>query len=333
MTAKDKSFIGILGGVTAVCVGGLFFWASKGSSRYDTAKENYDIVSGEISDMERIPLFPTDSNRAEKQKALDSYKSDATQLAEKLKAFRPKEIKTTDPQTFTDSLVKMAAATKDAYAASGLSVDGENGPIPKSFYLGFESYTNTPAQEGATGVLAYELAAISEMHGILASAKPVKLLNFYRQPLDEETGKAYTAEKGATYRSLPVEIAFSGSEKSLRAFVNGLNSSQKYFYLIRSTRILNEKQSGPKASDVQFEDAKASKTGSGVGGGVFDSGSAFVLPSDEPAAPAADKPAEVKPEEKPKSTEQILKQVLGKENIQAFFRIDILLFEADVVIP
>ena len=329
MTAKDKSFIGILAGVTVVCVGGLYYWASQSDSRYDAAKEGYTNVTIEIADMEAIPLFPTEKNKAEKEKALDDYKADATQLAEKLKAFRPKEIKNTDPQTFTDALVKMAADTKAAYTAQGLLVDA----IPKGFYLGFESYTNTPAQQGATGVLAYELAAIAEMHGVLASAKPAKLLNFYRQSLGEETGKAYTADKGAAYRALPVEIAFSGSEKSLRGFINGLNSSKKYFYLIRSLRIMNEKQTGPKASDVQFDTAKAAAPGGAVGGGVFGEGSAFVLPSEEPAAPAGDKPAEVKPEEKSKSTEQILKQVLGSENIEVFLRIDILLFEGDVVIP
>ena len=96
---------------------------------------------------------------------------------------------------------------------------------------------------------------------------------------------------------------------------------------------MNEKQTGPKASDVQFDTAKAAAPGGAVGGGVFGEGSAFVLPSEEPAAPAGDKPAEVKPEEKSKSTEQILKQVLGSENIEVFLRIDILLFEGDVVIP
>ena len=333
MTAKDKSFIGLLAGVTVVCVGGLYYWASQSGSRYDAAKESYDTACGEIGSMESITLFPSDKNKAEKQKALDAYTADATQLAEKLKAFRPKEIKNSDPQTFTDTLVKMAAVTKAAYAAEGLLVDGEKGAIPKSFYLGFENYTNTPAQEGATGVLAYQLAAISEMHGLLATAKPAKLLNFYRQPLDEESGKAFTAEKGATYRALPVEIAFSGSEKSLRAFVNGLNSSKKFFYLIRSTRIMNEKQNAPKASDVQFDTAKPAAGGGAVDGGVFGEGSAFVLPSDEPAATPGDKPAEPKPADKPKGTEQILKQVLGSENINAFFRIDILLFEGDAVVP
>ena len=221
--------------------------------------------------------------------------------------------------------MKVAAATKAAYAAEGL--DSVKNTIPKDFYLGFESYTNTPAQEGATGVLAYQLGAISEMHGILATAKPAKLLNFYRQPIDEEAGKAYTTEKGATYRALPVEIAFSGSEKSLRAFVNGLNSSKKFFYLIRSTRIMNEKQNAPKASDVQF-DADKAKPGGAAGGGIFEPGSAFVLPSEDPPKPAGDKP-----DEKQKSSEQILKQVLGSENINAFFRIDVLLFEGDAVVP
>lgn len=338
MTSKEKKFIGILAGATVVCVGGLYFWASSGSARYDAAKEQFETVSGEIRQMENLAVYPNDKNKTEKQKALDEYKTAATDLATQLRKYRPTAITNTDPQTFTDTLVKVAGETFKAYEAAGLKAE-EKGGLPKDFYFGFESYTSTPAQKDATGILAYQLGAISELHKSLAAAKPAELLNFYRAPLDEESNKAYTPVAGSSYRALPIEVAFSGPERSLREFINSLQNSKTHFYLIRSMRVMNEKQAAPKASDVQFDDnkPKPSAGGAAAGGGIFESGDAFVLPEETPAptpAPAGGAPApaaeEPKPaaEAKPADTSRILKQVLGDENVNAFFRIDIVLFDA-----
>lgn len=333
MTSKEKKFIGILTGATVVCVGGLYFWANSGTSRYDAAKEQFDSASNEIRQMEGLALYPNDKNKADKQKALDAYKTSAEELATKLRAYSPKAIVNTDPQTFTDTLVKVAGETFKAYTAAGLKADGEKGGIPKDFYLGFENYKGTPAQKDATGILTFELNAISEIHQHLAAAKPSSLLNFYRVPLDEEANQAYTPAPGSSFRALPVEIAFSGPESTLRSFINSLQSSTSHFYVIRSMRVLNEKQSAPKASDVQFdENKKASQGAAAAAGGIFDGGDAFVLPDEKPAvAPAGAAAAPAAPAaapEKPMDSSRILKQVLGDENVNAFFRIDIILFDA-----
>ena len=141
------------------------------------------------------------------------------------------------------------------------------------------------------GEVAFELGAISELHQSLAATKPAQLLNFHRAPLDEESNKPYTPAAGATFRALPVEVAFSGPERSIREFINSLQNSKTHFYLIRSMRVMNEKQAAPKASDVQFDEKKAGgKAADAPGGGIFDSGDAFVLP-DEAPAPAGEAPA------------------------------------------
>ncbi|MBU6326284.1 MAG: hypothetical protein KGQ89_01540, partial [Verrucomicrobia bacterium] len=108
----------------------------------------------------------------------------------------------------------------------------------------------------------------------------------------------------------------------------------------RSMRILNEKQSAPKASDVQFGKASSAPgAGAAPAGGIFDT--AFVLPGEEPAkkTPAPGTPPAAAPgtTPAPKSTDtgKILEQVLGSENIEVFLRIDILLFadEAKAEVP
>lgn len=334
MTSKEKKFTGILVGASVLCIGGLYVVAGKGSSRYDTAKEQFDALTGEINNMQNLPLFPSPQNLQAKEKAVADFKANADQLASKLQAKRPKSLDNTDPQTFTDTLVKTADATMKAYAAAGLTT--EKG-LPKGFYLGFENYVSTPAQGGATGILAYQLSAISEVHALLAAAKPAKLLNFHRQPLSEEKNEPYTPVAGQSYRALPFEISFTGPESSMREFINGLQSSKDHFYVIRSMRVVNEKQEGPKASDVEF-DVKPAAGAGGAAGGIFDPGDAFVLPEDpQPAAggaaapgaaPTPPEPAPA-PEPAPKAdSSRILKQVLGSENVQVFLRVDLLLFDA-----
>lgn len=328
MTPKEKKFTGILVGATVLCAGGLYVVAGKGASRYDTAKEQYDSLTAEINSMQNLPLFPSQQNLQAKQKAVAGFKSDAEQLAAKLQAKRPKSLANSDPQTFTNTLVKTAEATMKSYADVNLTADDNKGGLPKGFYLGFEDYVSTPAQGAATGILAYELSAISEVHAILAAAKPAQLLNFYREKLVEEKGETYTPVAGSPYRALSFEISFSGPESSVRNFINGLQSSKDHCFAIRSMRVHNEKQVAPKASDVEFEDKSSKGKEGATAGGIFESADAFVLP-DEPKAADAAAPAPAPEAAAPKvDTGRILQQVLGKENVQVFLRIDLLLFDA-----
>lgn len=340
MTPKEKRFVSILAGITLVCVGGLYFFASKGGSRFDTAKEEFDAVDSEIKSMEGLPVYPTQDNLEKKEAELKAYSANAAELAQKLQALRPAKLDNTDPQAFTDLLVKTADATIKAYQDAGLSSEGDNGSLPKSFYLGFEDYTSKPAQQGATGIMTYQLGAIAELNAALAAAKPSALLNFRREVLPEEKNEAYKPTPGVPYRTLPIEIAFAGPESTLRNFINGIQSSKQHYYIIRSMRLRNEKQDGPKASDAQFEAPAKEGDAAAPGGGIFDSGAAFVLPGEAaPAAPAeaAAAPAEAaapeKKEEAPADGSRILQQVLGQENVKAFFRIDIVLFDGAPAAP
>jgi hypothetical protein len=326
MTSKEPKFTGILAGVTVLCVGGLYTVADQCATRYDQAKLQFDELTGEINRMLNMPLFPSQQNLQAKQEALAEFKKDAGELAAKLQAKRPKSLQNTDPQTFTDTLVKTATECLKAYADVGIGADDAKTGMPKGFYLGFEEYVSTPAQGGATGLLGYQLGAISELHKTLASAKPNRLVNFLRVKQPEEKSQPYTPEEGAAYRALPLEVTFSGSENSMREFINGLQTSQKYFFLIRTLRIKNEKQVGPKASDVQFDDAQAGAGAGEVPTNIFDSPDAFNFADDGNPAEGEDKKTEPESVLQPSSdSSRILKQVLGSENIEVFLRIDLLL--------
>jgi len=335
MTPKEKRFISILAGISLVCIGGLYFFASKGSSRFDAAKEGFDSVNAKIEAMEGLPVYPTEKNLAQKESELKSYSANAAELAKKLQALRPASLENADPQAFTDLLVKTADASIKAYQTAGLSSEGDNPSLPKGFFLGFEAYTSTAAQKDSTGIMAYQLGAISELHALPAAAKPSALLNFRREELPEEKNEAYKPTLGVPYRVMPIEVAFAGPESALRGFINGIQSSKQHYFVIRSMRVRNDKQEGPKASDAQFEaPATEGADADAPGGGIFDSGTAFVLPGESApaaaaeaaAAPAATAEPE-KTEDAPADSSRILQQVLGQEDINAFFRIDIVLFD------
>jgi hypothetical protein len=305
---QENKFIAGLTGVTVVAGAGLIFWAVSQGGKYDKAKADYDEAASAVSTMESSPLYPKEQNLKAKQKALLSYRSTVEDLQKAFQGYQPGELKNIDSATFTATLKK---ANEDATAA--LKATGAE--VPDKFFLGFENYATAPVKDSATGVLSYELGAVTNLFNNLAAAKISALENFYRQPLDEETGNKFD-ETGKSYRVLPVELTFKGSEESLRSFISSLDDSKKFYYVVRSIRIKNEKDKAPSTADAEFktEGAAAEQAGGAV------AASGFVLPGDTPAEAAA--PAQAAPT----AGTVILKQVLGSEKVHAFIRIDIILF-------
>jgi hypothetical protein len=136
-------------------------------------------------------------------------------------------------------------------------------------------------------------------------------------------------------RALPFEIAFNCKEDAFRKFLSSLDDSDKYYYVIRSMRVSNEKQKAPTAADAEFKTEEAPIPAGGGEATPFGGGGGFVLPGDDtpvaptpapgtPAAPAA--PAPAGGAAAAAGSDLILKQVLGSEKINVFLRIDIIQF-------
>jgi hypothetical protein len=220
---------------------------------------------------------------------------------------------------------------KEVVAKAFSEVRPQPAELPAEFSMGNESYTASPPKKEATGVLTFELEAISELMANLASASPTKLLNIYRQPLEEETGKAFDA-KGKSFRAMPVEISFTGTEATLRKFLSSLDNSEKHYYVVRTMRVVNEKLKAPTAGDTQFEKEGEGKPEGGAAPAAdpFGGGGGFVLPGEEPAPAAGGAtppaPGGAAPAAAPSGDGVILQQVLGAEKIHVFLRIDILQF-------
>ncbi len=313
---KENKFIATLGGATLVLAGLLYFVGSKAATRYDEARQSFEETNSEASGFESGALYPKVENRIGKNKALDDYRKSLDSLQESVEKFRPKEFTNVSPQSFTVSLKAADEELRKAFEQSKTKV-------PDAFFVGFESYRTSLAQEKNTGILNFQLQAIKETLLNLAKAAPTELRNFHRPNLPEEVNQPFAQGPNDVVRALPFELTFIGSEKSAREFLSSVVKLDNYFITIKGIRITNAKKDPPKAADAKFDappSAAAVKTDDDAFGG------AFVLPGDTPAGdqPAADAPPE--PKAPPATSGRILSQVLGSEEVQVFVRLDLLQF-------
>lgn len=316
---QENRFAAGLGGITAVAAAGLIAWGVSAGKKYSAAQEAYTAAADAVSSMEGEKLYPNEDNRQAKQQAVKDYESAVGELQKAFKPFASATPPNIEPDQFNENLLKAKEAVAKSFADAGVEIPGE-------FFIGYEDFTNSPVKKEATGILSYQMEGIGQLLGYLAAANPVKLLNIHRPKLVEEEGGTFDP-KGKSFRALPVELSFTGTEASLRSFLSALDDSEKYYFVVRSMRVMNEKSTAPTAADGQFKTDESEEAAPAAGDAFPDAGG-FVLPGEE--APAGDKPAEAeKPAAEPASeadTGVILQQVLGSEKINVFLRIDILQF-------
>jgi len=325
---QENRFAAGLGGITLVAAGGLIFWAMAGSSKYNKAKEEYATAVAAVDGMEGAKLYPNDANLKAKKVAVEDYDKAVQAMQKAFDAYRAPTPPNVEPDAFNEALRKAKDTATAAFEASKTE-------LPPEFFLGFEKYTNSPVKREATGILTFEMEAMSQLAANLAAAAPAKLLNIYRETLPEEDGKTFDG-KGKSYRTLPIEIAFNGTEDSLRKFLSSLDDSGKYYFVVRSMRVSNEKAKAPTAADGQFKTEEGGAAAPAAGGAAadpFGGAGGFVLPGEEPAAPPAGDAAAPATPAAPAAAAGgdgvILQQVLGSEKINAFLRIDIVQFLPD----
>lgn len=319
---KDNPFIATLGGITVVATGALVFVGSHASSTYQSHLDSYTENGGKVIDAGKLPLYPSQENSLGKRKALTDYRSSLLKLQESFSSYRPTELKKLSVQDFTNNLKASDVKVREAFTASKTTV-------PDVFFLGFETYKGgTLAKEGATGILDYQLGAATELFLALAKAAPSELKNVYRKELVEESGGTFTPGTGA-FRPLSMEVTFTGTESSVRNFLSTLSASENYYYLIRTVRINNTRETGPSPTDAKFETPKPA--GGAAGSDPF-GGGGFVIPGETtppPATPPAGGAATAKPAAAAPAaadTGRILQQVLGLEEVSVFIRLDVCQF-------
>jgi len=329
---QNKFILG-LAGTTLVLCALLIYLGKNSSSRYQKALEDYRMADGDVSRFERLALYPSQDNFIGKTKALADYDESIGNLREAFAKYQSSAPERISPQEFGNRL----GATNDQITAS-LATSGVT--IPDKFYSGFESYTTSLAQSGATPVLNLQLGFVASIMADLAAAKPAALLNFRRVRQPEESGSSYEPKPGEIARPHNFEITFRASEPNVRKFLNTLARTDQRFTVIRILRITNENNGPPKSSTAQFGSAAPAATPGAAGGSPFgsfadffggDDGGEPVDPQegDEDAPGDSDEPAPIPP---PAALQQdgarMLAQVAGAEMLNVFISFDVMQFHA-----
>jgi hypothetical protein len=294
---KENRFLAILSAATLLGAAALYYVGAVQASRHDQAKAAFDEAAEAASSYERSALYPKSENVAGKEKALGEYRKSVDSVQTAFENFRPKELKNTSAQDFTNRLKEADSTIRKAFEAAGTSV-------PDSFFVGFENYRTSLARPDATGILEYQLGTIQTLLLDLAAAKPTEFRNLHRPALPEEDGQSFTPAADAVSRALPLEITFTGSEESVRKFISAAAKPSNPFYVIRALRVTSAKKDAPKAEDAQFDAPPAGNPNSS---------------STDPTAPDTGSAAAP-------STGRILSQVLGSENVNVFLRLELLEF-------
>ena len=326
---KSNPFVSALAGITLVLCGILYFLAGKGAEKYQASKDAFEASAAAVAHAEASPLYPTIPNRDGKRKAIVDYRDSITELRGLFDKYRPESVENIKPQALTDRILE---ANKEVTAAFGTDTT-----LPTGFFLGFENYQAQLAKEEATGVLNYQLGGIKHAMLGLAAARPSEVIRIHRPQLAEEAGGAFERKPNEVARNFPVEITFKGSESSARKFISFLGETNPYYYVVRSMKIVNEKDAPPKVSDAKFEKDEPAPTPAQDSpfGAFFPDADAPPAPAEggaDPAAPAAPV-APPKPVEEAADSSRILAQVLGSEEVIVFVRFDTLMFLPSAELP
>lgn len=335
MSFQENKFPILLGAVTAVVTGGLIFWSMKSGGKYEEAKSDYDNADRKIGQLMRGEPKPTAGNQAAKKQAVDAYAESVVKLQEAFDPRRATDLQNIEPSAFTDSLLEARKRVLAEFEKSGTTVPGQ-------FFLGHGKFSDTLPQKKDTGMLSYQLGAFEDLLTRLAQASPTALTNIHWAGIPQ-------VPEGAAVVPHPIEITFRGPESSLRQFLSSLDDTEKYYYIVRTMRVMNERDNAPNAQDARFERVATPTPDPGGPGSIFGEGGGFVFPeedgiedpdsTEDPAdggtvgeengLPAEEAPAPPAPTPEPAAptdSGEILKQVLGDEKIQVFLRIDVLQF-------
>jgi hypothetical protein len=177
-------------------------------------------------------------------------------------------------------------------------------------------------------MLEYQLDGIRNLMLALAKSGASKLNNVHRPLLPEEGGNPWQPQPDQVARPLPLEITFTGPEKSVREFLSAISSPARQYVVVRSLRIANAKKDPPRAADAKFDNPAATPSSSGNPfGAAFPEGAFTETPTEGAGDAAAPKPAPAA------DSSRILAQVLGNEELIVFLRLDLLQFLPAKTLP
>jgi hypothetical protein len=343
---QENKFVSGLLAATILFAGGIFY---HGYSEGDDFKDNmaqYGELRSRYDTLISAKPYPNQENLKAREEIIEEYEAVIEEVRNAFYEYKADKLPKPTPGEFSDMRIKMQGDLRKAFNQTETS-------LPDNCGFGFEKYAKIQPAPYATSKLSYQLGAIQWLLEKLAENEPKAIINIRRELLDVELGPppAPSTQKNAQrgnlaanpedekiFEVMPVELAFTASEASMRNFLKEMANSKEYLYAIRSLRIRNEKQNAPSPKDAAFQDKKPNNKEAGFfapeENDIFGS---FALPdadseegdnTDAIDIERGDK--QIAPVAAPMSNdEHILKQVMGDEKINIHINFDILLIKGD----
>jgi len=330
---KENKFLGGLIVVTALIAGLLIFLGLSTATKRDEVVDQRAAQLSNITKMERMTPHPTIESVAEKKANLKKVIAAAETMQSHFNSYRPETLENITVSSFSDRLKNSEATVRAAFEEKGIT-------IPDNAYLGFEQYKGSLPKDKATGVLSYQLSAIDWLFTTFAEANISEVVNFQREVLPPEDGKEWDEKparsskkkkkksrgKGKSRSSaaalptvpvakrLPIEFTVKGSESAIRKVIESIANSEEFFFDTRIARIAN---TAPVPSSQGIKRAVVEEDVAEDDGGF---GEVVADDSGEPEAAAS-------------FSTQVLQRVAGGNDIAAYIRLDLLLFDESIKFP
>ena len=343
---QENKFVSGLLAATILFAGGIFY---HGYSEGDDFKDNmaqYGELRSRYDTLISAKPYPNQENLKAREEIIEEYEAVIEEVRNAFYEYKADKLPKPTPGEFSDMRIKMQGDLRKAFNQTETS-------LPDNCGFGFEKYAKIQPAPYATSKLSYQLGAIQWLLEKLAENEPKAIINIRRELLDVELGPppAPSTQKNAQrgnlaanpedekiFEVMPVELAFTASEASMRNFLKEMANSKEYLYAIRSLRIRNEKQNAPSPKDAAFQDKKPNNKEAGFfapeENDIF---GGFPLPdadseegdnTDAIDIERGDK--QIAPVAAPMSNdEHILKQVMGDEKINIHINFDILLIKGE----
>ena len=284
---QQNRFLGTFLAVFLLATIGSAYFLFSARSGFNESKALFDTNAAELSQLQRLSPFPTETNLRKMKTQAEDYGSELNKLKDDLRA-RVLPVTPMAPNEFQSRLRQVSTALAEKARANRVK-------LPDNFYLGFDEFAAALPDTAAAPVLGQQLAQAELLMNILLDARIESVTTFRRgtaadaraataapiatpTPTPARGAVAAAAAGPQLVERLPIDIAFVSTPGAARRVLNQIATVNEQFYIVRTLHVLNEKDKGPPRDGAALGSASPPTAGPVAGAaGTPASGLQFIV--------------------------------------------------------
>jgi len=198
------------------------------------SEENYNTCVSNTQNFTSGAIYPNEDNLDEKEELVKALEKDVKVLSEDFASYQGLGEET--PENFNAFFSNQVRNLKRDLRKAKVEF------VPDTLF-GFEDYATQSVKEEDKEDICFSVKALFSLLAKAADSKVSTIDNVYREKFElGETKKLTSSEKAKLKKSLVkkeylFEIVVSGSESSIRSFLNKIQHSKDYLTSVRSLRL------------------------------------------------------------------------------------------------